>query len=136
MPGISRPLSQNKPQKFSRFNTRYPVFKDLPFGYVAEPRWFAAEGLPVTNWDDAGRLNAYPLMRIRAVPKGKAVTASNLLASVDTVTPYPVKPIAGVVTLMIIPVMGRWAAMAPQPKPWPPYLRLQTILSIRKCLPP
>jgi len=87
MPGISQPLSQNKPQKFSRFNTRYPVFKDLPFGYVAEPRWFAAEGLPVTNWDDAGRLNAYPLMRIRAVPKGKAVTASNLLASVDTVTP-------------------------------------------------
>jgi hypothetical protein len=87
MPGINKPLTQNKPQKFSRFNTRYPVFKDLPFGYVAQPRWFAAEGLPVTNWDDAGRLNAYPLMRVQAVPKGKPVTSTNLLASVDTVTP-------------------------------------------------
>ncbi len=88
MPGQANPLAANAPQKFSRFNNSYPVFKDFSFGYVADPHWFSAEGIPISNWDDAGRLNAYPLMRVQAVPKGLSPTvSSNVLATIDTTTP-------------------------------------------------
>ncbi|SMF95372.1 hypothetical protein SAMN02949497_2735 [Methylomagnum ishizawai] len=88
MPGQSGPMTANAPQKFGRYNQSYPVFKDFPFGYVAQPGWFSAEGIPITNWDDGGRLNAYPLLRVQAVAKGALPTdAANLLASLDTVAP-------------------------------------------------
>jgi hypothetical protein len=88
MPGQGNPLVANAPQKFNRYNARYPVFTRFPFGYEAGPHWFSAEGVPAVNWDDAGRLNAYPLMRVQAVPKGLAPTVpGNVLATLDTVAP-------------------------------------------------
>ena len=88
MPGQSNPLVANIPQKLSRFNHSYPVFKTFPFGYIANPLWFSAEGIPVSNWDDAGRFNAYPLVHLQAVPKGMSPTlSSNVLATLDTATP-------------------------------------------------
>jgi hypothetical protein len=44
--------------------------------------WFIAEGIPITPWDDAGKKNTYPLMRI-AVRDGSGA----LLASTSIVLP-------------------------------------------------
>ena len=46
-------------------------------------RWFSADGIPVTTFDDSGRVNPYPLMRVSAVDN----QSGRVLATVDTVTP-------------------------------------------------
>ena len=85
MPGINGPYSQNTPQPFARFDTYLQFFVDFPFGYqLANMNWFAAEGIPLTTFDDAARVNPYPLMRVAAVSIGKK---PQLLATVDTVAP-------------------------------------------------
>jgi hypothetical protein len=38
--------------------------------------WFKAEGIPITPWDDAGRRNFYPVMRMSVVDASGAVLAS------------------------------------------------------------
>lgn len=90
MPGISAPYSANLPQLFSRFDTDFPFFVGFPFGYrLANMKWFAADGIPVAPFDDFGRANPYPLMRVQAKAKTTALTgaAGAILASVDAVTP-------------------------------------------------
>ena len=48
-----------------------------PMTFDAKTRWFGAMGIPVTNFDDRGQFNAYPLMRIEAVgSKGPAMKSS------------------------------------------------------------
>lgn len=83
MPGKSNPYNANQPQPFHGFVENLPFFVNFPFGYTVENfRRYTAEGVPILPTDDAGRLNAYPLMRIQAHdPAGK------LLAEVDTVLP-------------------------------------------------
>ncbi len=68
MPGISAPYVTNAPQDFSK--------------YIAEKGWHTAQGIPMTNVDDKGRLNSYPLLRIQAVDNNGAV-----LATSDVVAP-------------------------------------------------
>ena len=68
MPGILNPYTVNDPQPFNHFD--------------AGKRWFAADGVPILPIDDAGQLNAYPLMRVSAtLPSGENV------ASLDVVLP-------------------------------------------------
>lgn len=68
MPGFLDPFGQNAPQPFS--------------GYVADHRWYAAEGIPFTPVDDFGRSNSYPLIRVEAfAPSGTR------LAAIDAVVP-------------------------------------------------
>ena len=68
MPGILNPYSANDPQPFNHFD--------------AGKRWFAADGVPILPIDDAGQLNAYPLMRVSAsLPSGETV------ANLDVVLP-------------------------------------------------
>jgi hypothetical protein len=49
--GQKMPGSGNVPQAFAQFD---PALK-----------WFSAEGIPITDIDDSGKLNTYPLMRIQ-----------------------------------------------------------------------
>ncbi len=69
MPGIAAPYQANDPQTFSKF--------------IAEFGWHTAQGIPMTNVDDQGRLNSYPLMRIQAVNNA----TGQVVATTDVVTP-------------------------------------------------
>ena len=79
MPGAS-----NTPQDFLRFDRDLPFFVNFDFGFRKRGvNWFAADGIPMTPVDDAGRRNPYPLMKIAAHDK----TSGQSLASVDVVLP-------------------------------------------------
>lgn len=83
MPGLSDPYVVNLPQQFHQFVVDQPLFINFPFGYtVSDVRWFEAAGIPIAAYDDAGRENPYPLMRVLAEDTGGEV-----VASVDTVVP-------------------------------------------------
>ncbi len=69
MPGIANPYVANDPQDFSKF--------------IPEFGWHTAQGIPLTNIDDKGRLNSYPLMRIQAVDNA----SGQVVATTDVVTP-------------------------------------------------
>lgn len=78
------PYSANVPQPFKAFEASWPVFTRFAFGYVANnTKWFAAEGIPLTTFDDIGRENPYPMMRVQAKSKSSGAT----LASLDAVVP-------------------------------------------------
>ncbi len=90
-PFVSQPYSLNIPQPFALFYKSLPFFINFPFGYTqTSVNWFSAEGIPVSPFDDNGRLNAYPLMRVQAMAsKGNTLqlAAGTVLASLDVVTP-------------------------------------------------
>lgn len=69
MPGILNPYVANDPQPFNHFD--------------ADKAWFAADGIPILPIDDAGQLNAYPLMRVSASLSDTNAT----VASLDVVLP-------------------------------------------------
>jgi hypothetical protein len=78
-----KPYTANKPQPFRAFETSWPMFVKFPFGYAApDVKWFAAEGIPISPFDDFGRENPYPLMRVQAEDK-----TGRVLASTDAVVP-------------------------------------------------
>ncbi|HAA04438.1 MAG TPA: hypothetical protein DCE18_13925, partial [Syntrophobacteraceae bacterium] len=90
MPGVGAPYTANNPQSFKRFDTDFPFFTSFPFGYrLANMNWFAADGIPVAPFDDSGRPNSYPLVRVQAKAKTTALTgtAGQILASMDSVIP-------------------------------------------------
>ncbi|HEX5675804.1 MAG TPA: hypothetical protein VFX83_10500, partial [Azonexus sp.] len=93
MPGRLFPYSAtngNAAQTFSQFVGTQPFFDTFPFGYTAPVNWFEAAGIPITTFDDFGRENAYPLMRVQAVAASGntlGVAAGTVLASLDTVIP-------------------------------------------------
>jgi len=85
MPGILNPYVANAPQEIHEHISDKPFFTNpaFGFGYVAnDVNWFEAAGPPFSAYDDAGRENAYPLVRVEARSEG-----GNTLASVDTVLP-------------------------------------------------
>lgn len=70
MPGRLFPYSTtsgNAVQSFSQFIGTQPFFSTFTFGYTAPVNWFEAVGIPITTFDDFGRENAYPLIRVQAV---------------------------------------------------------------------
>ena len=82
MPGINGPYLLNEPQLVKEHYGDKPFFIDFPFGYVAaDVNWFEGAGPPYAAYDDFGRENAYPLVRVQA--KQGATT----VATVDTVLP-------------------------------------------------
>ncbi len=82
MPGIGAPYVANAAQGFARFDTDLPFFANFPFGYrLKDMRWFVADGIPITAFDDFGRINAYPLMRVEARRSGQRI------ATLDAVVP-------------------------------------------------
>jgi hypothetical protein len=90
MPGKSAPYSANIPQSFVHFEVNVPFFVNFSFGYrVSGMNWFAADGIPMTPYDDFGRNNPFPLMRIQAKTKNATLTGNtgDIVASVDSVLP-------------------------------------------------
>ena len=90
MPGILDPYNTNDPQTIKRFDTVLPFFINFPFGYrLTNMNWFAADGIPMAPFDDLGRKNSYPLMRIQVKTANNNLTGriGDVLASVDTVLP-------------------------------------------------
>jgi hypothetical protein len=74
MPGKSSPYKANTPQPFSKFVATEA--SRIPGGFDQPASWFEANMIPVTDIDDKGRVNPYPLLRIEAVDKAsKAVVA-------------------------------------------------------------
>lgn len=62
MPGIDAPYVNNTPQLFKAYN---------PLGY------FSAPMLPITDVDDKGRVNPFPLMRVVAKKDGATLAATD-----------------------------------------------------------
>ena len=88
MPGISAPYTANVPQSFDRFDTDFPFFVTFPFGYRLTMNWFSADGIAMTPFDDSGRVNSFPLMRVQAKSKSASLAAvGSVIASADAVTP-------------------------------------------------
>jgi hypothetical protein len=48
-----------------------------PMAFDTAPAWFYAYGIPLTPYDDAGRKNPYPMMRLIARTAGGAAIATN-----------------------------------------------------------
>jgi hypothetical protein len=82
MPGLTNPYVANTAQLIQEHYGDKPFFVDFPFGYVAnDVDWFEAAGIPYAAFDDFGRENAYPLVRVQAK------SGDTVLATVDTVLP-------------------------------------------------
>jgi len=86
MPGIDNPYGPgnlgNAPQLVEEHYIDKPFFVGFPFGYVAaDVNWYEGAGIPFAAYDDFGRENAYPLVRV------EARQANNTVATVDTVLP-------------------------------------------------
>ena len=82
MPGITGAYLFNTPHSAEEYYRDKPFFVNFPFGYVAEElNWFEAAGIPFAAYDDFGRENPYPLVRVQAIVGNETV------ASTDTVLP-------------------------------------------------
>jgi hypothetical protein len=90
-PAFTQPFASNTPQAFKLFYASFPFFLNFPFGYTQPGvNWFSAEGIPVAPFDDQGRSNPFPLMRVQALaPPGNAqgLTAGTVMSTLDTPTP-------------------------------------------------
>ncbi len=83
MPGMTVPYAGNVPQEAKERYGDKPFFVNFPFGYVAaDVNWFEGAGVPFAAYDDNGRQNAYPLVRVQAKN-----AAGTVLSTVDTVLP-------------------------------------------------
>ena len=81
MPGLNGPLFSNDPQVFVEHIGTLPFFTNFAFGYTSDVNWSEAAGIPISVYDDGGRQNPYPLMRVQAEVGGAKV------ATIDTVVP-------------------------------------------------
>ncbi|MCG6861098.1 MAG: PKD domain-containing protein [Chromatiaceae bacterium] len=88
MPGLASPYVINTPREVKERYGDKPFFVNFPFGYVAEDvNWHEGAGIPFAAFDDFGRENAYPLVRVQATIDGNPPDGNNVLATVDTVLP-------------------------------------------------
>ncbi len=90
-PFVTQPFLANSPQRFALFYASVPFFVSFPFGYTLPSiNWFSAEGIPMSPFDDQGRANEYPLLRVqaRAVAGNRlGLAPGTVVASLDTVAP-------------------------------------------------
>ena len=57
-PFVTQPYSANDPQAFALYYNTFPFFISFPFGYtLPNINWFSAEGIPLSPFDDLGRMN-------------------------------------------------------------------------------
>lgn len=82
MPGLAAPYLLNDPMAVNEHYGDKPFFVNFPFGYVAaDVNWYEGAGIPFAAYDDFGRENAYPLVRV------EARQGNNTVATIDTVLP-------------------------------------------------
>jgi len=87
MPGEAGPLLANDPQPVLEYYENKPFFVNFPIGYVAdEVNWFEAAGIPMAPFDDVGRQNPFPLVRVEARIDGVAVATSDTVLPVSSET--------------------------------------------------
>lgn len=73
------PGPDNVPQKFKRFDPSIGFFTGFDFGSQLPNRnWWAADGIPMSPVDDSGRVNPYPLMKVRAIDNASEQTVAEL----------------------------------------------------------
>ncbi|WP_295452861.1 Ig-like domain-containing protein [uncultured Thiodictyon sp.] len=83
MPGVDAPYVANTPQAVEEHYQNKPFFVNFPFGYVAQGvNWHEGAGIPVSAFDDFGRENPFPLVRVQAKN-----AAGTVLTTTDTVLP-------------------------------------------------
>ena len=94
MPGLDSALNVNDPKEFHEHIGTLPFFINFPFGYTSDLNIFEAAGIPMAVYDDSGRKNPYPLMRVQAEVdqqvdgNGELVAGTGTtVATVDTVVP-------------------------------------------------
>ena len=75
-PSIQQSLCrEHASSSFSDSTPTFPFFTAFSFGYtLLDRKWFAADGIPITPFDDSGRKNSYPLLRIQAQDKNGTLT--------------------------------------------------------------
>ncbi len=81
MPGLLNPYIDNVPQSFQEHIATLPFFINFPFGYTADVNFFEAAGVPIAAFDDFGRENPYPLVRVQATQ------GASTIGSLDIVMP-------------------------------------------------
>lgn len=85
VPGIDNKYVANAAKPFGRFDHDVNFFSSVlpsPTGSIVQgANWWAADGIPMLPKDDAGRWNAYPVMRVQAVD------SNSVVASTDVVLP-------------------------------------------------
>ena len=88
MPGIANPYVANDRQRAEEHYGDKPFFINFPFGYVAnDVNWFEGAGVPFAAFDDFGRENPYPLVRVQARTGVTDTNPGTVVATVDTVLP-------------------------------------------------
>ncbi len=88
MPGIANPYVANDRQRAEEHYGDKPFFINFPFGYVAnDVNWFEGAGVPFAAFDDFGRENPYPLVRVQARTGATDTNPGTVVATVDTVLP-------------------------------------------------
>lgn len=87
MPGAANPLVANQPQAMHEHYTHKPFFIDFPIGYVArDVNWYEAAGIPMSPFDDAGRQNPFPLVRVEAAGSGAVLATTDVVLPVSSET--------------------------------------------------
>ncbi len=87
MPGVSNPMITNQPQPLPEHYLNKPFFIHFPIGYVAnDVNWFEAAGIPMSPFDDAGRQNPFPLVRVAASVGGNVTSTSDVVTPVSSET--------------------------------------------------
>lgn len=82
MPGNRDPLVTNEPQPMLEYYENKPFFVNFPIGYVAnDVNWHEAAGIPLSPFDDYGRQNPFPIVRV------EASNGSTVLSTSDAVLP-------------------------------------------------
>ena len=81
--GVDHPYVVNTPQAVEEHYQNKPFFVNFAFGYVADKvNWHEAAGIPMSAFDDFGRENPFPLVRVQAKN-----ASGTVLTTVDTVLP-------------------------------------------------
>ncbi|MEZ5502059.1 MAG: hypothetical protein R3E50_05150 [Halioglobus sp.] len=87
MPGVTNPMVANQPQPILEHYHDKPFFIGFPIGYVANGvNWFEAAGIPMSPFDDRGRQNPFPLVRVEASAAGTVLSTSDVVLPVSSET--------------------------------------------------
>jgi PKD repeat protein len=87
MPGVTDPMWVNAPQPMLEHYINKPFFINFPMGYVAaNVNWLEAAGIPMSPFDDAGRQNTFPLVRVEASAGGSVLATSDAVLPVSSET--------------------------------------------------
>ena len=87
MPGVADPLVANAPQPMLEHYRDKPFFIHFPIGYVAnDVNWYEAAGIAMSPFDDAGRQNPFPLVRVEASAAGTVLATSDAVLPVSSET--------------------------------------------------